>query len=97
MPRMMSRGLSGSVSGTMPREMSQLPMSPARMQRTECSGVDLAQLGDRLRGTRRSANSHRSLKRQPEGRAPGAGVRPGMPLRALAWLRWGIESSSARV
>ena len=31
------------------------------------------------------------------GRAPGAGVRPGMPLSARAWLRCGIESSSARV
>ena len=41
----MSRGLSGSVSGTVPREMSHSPISPARMQRTWWPGRDLAELG----------------------------------------------------
>ena len=86
MPRMTSRALPGSVSGTTPREMSQLPMSPARMQRTECPGFTSRSSGTAWRHSS-IANSHRSLKRQPEGRAPGAGVRPGIPLRALAWLR----------
>ena len=93
---MMSRFLSGSVSGTVPREMSQVPISPARMQRTLCPGVTSRSSGTAARHSS-MANSQRSLKRQPDGRAPGAGVRPGMPLSARAWLRWGIESSSARV
>ena len=29
--------------------------------------------------------------------SPGAGVRPGIPVSARAWLRCGIESSNARV
>ena len=97
MQRMTSRCLSGSASGTVPREMSQRADLADADAAHLVVGRDLAQLGHVAGAHSSIANSQRSLKRQPPGRAPGAGVRPGMPLSARAWLRCGIESSSARV
>ncbi len=91
-----SRATSGYVSGTVPREMSHVPISPARMQRTSCS-VPTRARGGTSAAHSSTANEQRSWKRQPSGRAPGAGVRPGMPDSARAWLRCGMESSRARV
>ncbi len=94
---MMSRALSGSASGTRAdARCPTSPISPARMQRTWWSGAISRSSGtSSLQAS--ITNSQRSWNRQPSGRAPGAGVRPGMPLSARAWLRCGIESSSARV
>ena len=93
----MSRGLSGSASGTMPREMSQradlLDADAAHL----VVGRDLAQLGHRCRHSS-MAYEQRSLKRQPLRAArPAPACGRGCRSSARAWLRCGIESSSARV